>query len=170
MTWFPTLQQGPNTLSLLHSPSHRCEKLHPSNYCTGQFNLKYELRLEHIQQDSSRVMVCRFLFVTYLQYRDSSYTMSQQTGTQLLNATSLVQSQSYCCRTLVVHLWHKQWGWDKRQGGKRMKQVFRPNELWLQNYPYYVTVRQLVIANKTIPDCQLNVVYQNTTILTRCWL
>jgi hypothetical protein len=118
---FLTLQQAPNTQSMLHSPPHWCEQLHSSNYCASQFNLKYELQPENIQQDSSKVMVCRFLCVTYLQDRDSSYTMSQQTGTQLLNATSLVQSQPYCCNTLVVSLSHKPWGWHKRQGGKRMK-------------------------------------------------
>ena len=130
---FRTLQQTPSTLSMLHSPSHWWEQLQPSNYCTSQFNLKYELQLEHFQQDSSRVMVCRFLCVTYLQYRDSSYAMSQLTGTQLLNAWFKV---SHICRNLVVHLWHKHWGWDKKQGGKRMKQVFRPK--WVLNSELFI--------------------------------
>ena len=54
---------------------------------------------------------------------DSLYTMSQWAGTQLLSATSLVQSQPQCCRTLVVNLWHKSRGWHKGQGGKRSKPV-----------------------------------------------
>jgi len=42
---FLTHQQSRNTLSTLHSPGHCWWHRRPSNCCTNQLNLKYELHL-----------------------------------------------------------------------------------------------------------------------------
>jgi hypothetical protein len=40
-----------------------------------------------------------------------------------------IKNQPYCCRTLVVYLWHTALGWDKVKGRKRNKRVFGPKSV-----------------------------------------
>jgi hypothetical protein len=55
-------------------------------------------------------------------YTNSSYTVSKLTGTQLLNAITLVQSQPYCCKPWLLNVtqalgMEERARWKKDQAG-----------------------------------------------------
>ena len=115
------------TSPLMEAPS-------PLNCCTSQLNLKYKVQLITPNRTAPRYSNVFHMFSTKTKHQ---YTMPQQTGTPLLNATYFFKLWQYCFRTLVINLWHKPWGWNIGQGGKWMKQF------WLQNYTYYFMGIQL---------------------------